>query len=226
MNEKRISRRGNRTVPVRVHVGASSIGHWRCHIKTRNPDIKIQTQPQPSGLPYDDFFRTQVRGRRPAIRLRLLPVCSPLSHQNDDVRMDAPTNLSGHAMWQLGSSSLSQRPPCLRPVPHPMPWLTLAFLTWLGCLALAGPSNFTVDDADHRMAYGGNITDRCIGICVGDGWDPTKLYDGTVTACVPPLCPFSSRNKLRTSSTQHAAIHGRRTEVLRYGCIFPAQTLV
>ncbi|KAJ7673965.1 hypothetical protein DFH06DRAFT_752019 [Mycena polygramma] len=42
-------------------------------------------------------------------------------------------------------------------------------------------SNFTVDDTDLGILYVGNTSEQCIGVCLGAGWDQSKLYDGTVT---------------------------------------------
>ncbi|KAJ7066848.1 hypothetical protein B0H15DRAFT_872242 [Mycena belliarum] len=59
--------------------------------------------------------------------------------------------------------------------------LLLVAVVSLADLSSAVLTNHTVDDADARITYKGNTSLQCIGTCVGEGWDGSKLYNGTVT---------------------------------------------
>ncbi|KAJ7676993.1 hypothetical protein DFH06DRAFT_1317591 [Mycena polygramma] len=60
----------------------------------------------------------------------------------------------------------------------------LASIYWLGCLG-AGLSNITVDDADPQMIWAWNgdtpETVHCVGACLANGWDTSRLYNGSVS---------------------------------------------
>ncbi|KAJ7066844.1 hypothetical protein B0H15DRAFT_1028012 [Mycena belliarum] len=59
--------------------------------------------------------------------------------------------------------------------------LLLVAVVSLADLSSAVLTNHTVDDADARILYVGNNSLQCIGTCIGEGWDSSKLYNGTVT---------------------------------------------
>ncbi|KAJ6502804.1 hypothetical protein C8R47DRAFT_1251574 [Mycena vitilis] len=66
-------------------------------------------------------------------------------------------------------------------------WRSLLVLTSIyqfGCLG-AGLSNITVDDADPQMiwAWNGDTPEavHCTGACLANGWDTSKLYNGSVS---------------------------------------------